>query len=366
MRYVFLVILLFHGLIHLMGFSKAFGLVEIEQLSQAISKPKGLAWLLTSFLFMAAAFGYFAKKEWWPVLAVVSVVISQILIVIFWKDSKFGTLVNFIILTVALQVYGKYNFQKMTQTESMALLQGVNKESQGIVRKEDVENLPPIVQKWMELSGVVGKPKFYSVRLKQKGEMKTKPNGKWMRFTADQYFNAYNPSFVWVTNVKANALIYMDGRDKLENGQGQMLIKLNSLFPVVNEVGNEKVDSGTMQRYLAEMCWFPTAALMDYISWEVLDGNSAKAIMNVNGKEVSGIFNFRDNGQVISFKTERYYGGGEDAQLRTWIIEIHDFAIFEGVKIPSKCNVIWKLPEDDFNWLNLEITHLEYNVNQLW
>jgi len=349
-----------------MGFAKAFGLSEMEQLSQAISKPKGLAWLLTSLLFMATAFAYFVKKEWWPVLAIMAVVISQILIVIFWKGAKFGTLANILILLVALQAYGGYNFQKMTQTESIELLKGVNRESQGIVHKEDIKNLPPIVQKWMEFSGVVGKPRVYSIRLRQKGEMKTKPEGSWMPFTAEQYFDVADPSFVWVTEVKANTFMYMNGRDKLENGHGQMLIKLNSLFPVVNEAGNEKIDSGSMQRYLAEICWFPSAATKNYISWEAVGKHSAKAKMTVAEKQVSGIFRFSDTGDFVSFETQRYFGGEEDAKLETWFVEAIDYQVFDGIKIPNKCEVTWKLDDDDFNWLNLEITDLEYNTNKLW
>ncbi|MDN5330561.1 MAG: hypothetical protein PWP35_2348 [Bacteroidales bacterium] len=36
-----------------------------------------------------------------------------------------------------------------------------------------------------------------------------------------------------------------------------MLIKVNSLIPVVNEKGN-KLDEGTLQRYLGEIVWFPS------------------------------------------------------------------------------------------------------------
>jgi ssRNA-specific RNase YbeY (16S rRNA maturation enzyme) len=48
---VFISIIIIHGLIHLMGFAKSFGLLRITELSQDISKPLGLLWLLSAILF---------------------------------------------------------------------------------------------------------------------------------------------------------------------------------------------------------------------------------------------------------------------------------------------------------------------------
>ena len=53
MRLALTVLILIHGLIHFMGFAKAFKLAEINQLSQNISKPIGMFWLLVCILFMA-------------------------------------------------------------------------------------------------------------------------------------------------------------------------------------------------------------------------------------------------------------------------------------------------------------------------
>ena len=116
-----------------------------------------------------------------------------------------------------------------------------------------------------------------------------------------------------------------------------------------------------MQRYLAEMCWFPSVAIIDQVSWEMIDETSAKAILTLGQQSVSGIFVFSNEGNFVSFETKRYYGGGEDAVLENWFIEAIEYKEFDGIIIPSKCTVTWKLEKGDFNWLNLEITALEYN-----
>lgn len=298
--------------------------------------------------------------------AIMGVVLSQILIIIFWEDAKFGTIANVIVFIVSLTAYGHFRFKDMVKAEVAELFEKPIREEVQHNPNKTIADLPPIVQKWIENSGVISSPRITSVRLKQRGEMKTKPDGKWMSFSAEQYFNILEPSFIWITKVDAMPFIYMDGRDMLKNGQGEMLIKLLSLFPVVDEGKNEKIDSGSMQRFLAEMCWFPSMATENYISWEGLEQKSAKATMIVSGKEVSGIFTFSEEGDFVSFETQRYFGGESNAELETWFIEATDYKSFEGIRIPNKSKVTWKLKECDFNWLNLEITELEYNRLEIW
>lgn len=53
---------------------------------------------------------------------------------------------------------------------------------------------------------------------------------KWMSATAIQYTTIETPAFIWAVDVKMNPFLYAVGRDKFENGKGEMLIKLNSLI----------------------------------------------------------------------------------------------------------------------------------------
>ena len=55
-------VLVVHGLIHLLGFARAFGLADLPQLTQPISPLFGTLWLIATFLFLAAAGSMFA----WP------------------------------------------------------------------------------------------------------------------------------------------------------------------------------------------------------------------------------------------------------------------------------------------------------------
>ena len=249
----------------------------------------------------------------------------------------------------------------MVKKESTQILKETNYFSSEVISEKKLNHLPKIIQKWLRNSGVIGSPKIATVCLKQKGEIRTKPNGKWMSFKATQYFNVNTPSFVWTTNIYVMPIINMVGRDKFINGEGEMLIKLGAVIPLVNEGKNYIINSGTMIRFLSEICWFPSAALNDYIIWKTIDNSSAKATFTFENETVSGIFPFTKEGNLISFEAERYYGGKENSKLETWLIEPLSFKKFNNIIIPKNSKVTWKLKNGDFHWLNIEVIDIEYN-----
>jgi hypothetical protein len=364
MKYVFTFLVLIHGIIHLFGFVNAFFSTEVSKQMLGISKPIGAFWLFTFILFVVTAVSFFNNKKWFYI-AFFAVFVSQILILTVWNDAKFGTIINVIILVVSIAALGNYSFHKMVEKEVKTVLNDCQI-SKDIISENDLLQLPEIVQKWLKNSGVIGKQDVFSVRLQQKGLMRTKPKSNWMPFVAVQYFNTKNPTFVWHTNVKAMPMISMVGRDKLWNGEGEMLIKLAGIIPVVSERKNQKVNSGTMLRFLSEMCWFPSAVLNDYVQWETIDKTSAKATFIYNAQQVSGTFYFTPSGDLSAFEATRYYGGGTAAKLEKWRIEMTSFDLFHGIKIPNKANVIWKLTAGDFHWLSLEITTIDYNTKTMF
>jgi len=360
-RIIFAFIVIVHGLIHLMGFIKAFKLAEINQLTQNISKPTGLLWLLSALLFITALFVFLLNKDWWWIIVTPAVILSQVLIIMYWQDAEFGTIANVIILVSIILSYGMWSFNAMVRNELKTFLYSATSEKM-VVTGEMITDLPLVVQKWLEHSNVIGKEFTQTVYLKQKGEMRTTPDGKWMPFKAEQWFTTQKPSFIWLADVKAVPGISLAGRDKYENGKGHMLIKLLSLIPVVDAKGKE-IDQGTMVRYLSEIVWFPSAVLNNYVQWEQVDSTTAKATMTYGGITASGFYKFDENGDVVSFEAKRYYDRKGGATLEDWFIQIepNGFKGYEGVRIPTKAAVTWKLKEGDFTWLNLEISEIHYN-----
>jgi hypothetical protein len=369
LKILFVLLVVIHGLIHLLGFAKGWKLAEVKQLtgktifplSDGICRFIGIWWLIASITFIVSAVVFMLSKEWWWMVAAFAVIISQFLIIVYWHDAKFGTLVNLIIFIISLLAYGQWNFNKMV-TKEIDVLFINNHTEQKVVTTEMISKLPHIVQKWLKHSGVIGKDFIRTVHLNQEGELKLKVSGKWLPFNAEQYFNTVAPGFVWIVDLQFAPLINVVGRDKYVDGKGSMLIKLLSLYPIVNATGAE-INESTLIRYLAELTWFPSAALSNYLSWEEIDSTTAKATMNYGGISASGNFIFNSEGDLTSFEALRYYDRKEGATLEKWFIQVapDGYKEFEGIRIPAKSSVTWKLKDGDFTWLKLEITNVKFN-----
>ena len=98
MARVFAILLIVHGLIHLLGFAKAFRFAELPQLTQPISPLFGVLWLTASLLFLATALSLFAWPRWWWALGVISVCVSMLAISQSWTDARVGAVANLVVL----------------------------------------------------------------------------------------------------------------------------------------------------------------------------------------------------------------------------------------------------------------------------
>jgi len=362
LKVTFLIFISLHGLIHLMGFIKAFRFAEINQLSLHIPKPWGIVWLLAFAVFSLSGLLLIVKYEYWWLFAFVGVVVSQVLIILYWQDAKFGTIANLLILIVVIAAFGEWNFNKQIDLEIKSIFQTVNLDERKIITSQMLFDLPHPVKYWLENSGIVGKEEIHSVALSQRGWMKTSPDQKgWNETLAEQYFNIDKPAFLWHVRMKLFSVLKTQGVDYFLNGKGNMQIKLLSIIPIVN-AGGEKINEATLQRYLAEIVWFPSAALNPYIQWETLDSNSAKATMNYKGTVGSVTFYFNDHGEVSKLFAFRYKENTDDAKREKWLITVNEIKELNGIRIPIKSEITWQLSSGDFTWYKIEIENLKYNT----
>jgi len=365
MRIVFILLIGIHGVIHLFGFLKAFGIVEFNAISSPISKNAGAIWLLTFLLFIIVLVLQLFSSNYFWLSGFLAVIISQGLIFNYWSDAKFGTIPNIILLLVAIISFATFSFKNKISEERTQMFKNSTSIGQKAITSKDISNLPPVIQKWLSNSGMLDKKPVSSVYLVQDVQLKMKPEQKeWNTGVAEQYFTIQPPAFNWSIHTQMNPVLSVMGRDKLENGQGEMTIKLLSLVAVANAKQNKKVDEATLQRYLAEIIWFPSAALSPHITWEPVDNNAAKATMRIGQTTGSGTFHFDQNGQFLKFTAMRYKDA-KDPEPILWTATALKTEERNGVKIPVELKADWKLANGQWTWLKINITDISYNVEKM-
>jgi hypothetical protein len=325
-----------------------------------------LGWLVACLLFICCAASFYFGKVWWWLPAVIAVILSQALVIIYWKDAKWGTVANLIILIGVIVGYAHSNFQVMVTSEVHKMYSSVSKRETAFITGDMPDKLPAPVKRWLTNSGIVGKREVQTLRLKQKGLMRSKPTQKrWSPMKAEQYFVIDGPSFIWKATMDLMPWISITARDKYFDGKGEIKISILSLIPIANSSGHQ-VDQGTLQRYLAEICWFPSAALSPYIKWDSIDDTSARATLTYKGISGVAIFHFNENGEITSCNADRYMSSGKSVSLEKWEVRSTEYGVMGGIRIPVKSEVTWKLKGGDFTWLKLEITEIDYNKRQLY
>jgi hypothetical protein len=369
MRTAITALLALHGAIHIMGLLKWSRLAAVPQLtgrtllplSNGASWAFALLWLATFSLLLAGAALRAVRGESWWIAAAAGVLLSQCLIVFAWHDAKFGTLANLVILLPVVAAAAHARFERRIDAEVRALLAPAAASSPApIVTREELAPLPAPVRKWLVSSGVVGRARARSVRLKQRGQLRTAPDAAWMPAEAEQYFTIAKPAFVWRVDATMMGFLPIAGRDRYAGGSGHMLIKAASLLNVV-DASDERIASGALLRFLGEIVWFPSAALSPNVSWDAVDSSSARATLRDAGLTASAVFTFSPEGRVLRLNAERYLGGGAKAQLTPWVVSCSQWRVIRGVEIPTHGDVGWKLPGGDFSYYRWEILDLEYD-----
>ena len=364
MKIAYLILVVLHGLIHLMGVVKGFGLKEIKELTLPISTSMAMLWLSTSLVLLTYVAMLAVDHRYAWAVGFFGALLSQVLVFMFWTDAKFGTVPNLVIIVVSLFQFGQFQFNRMVQSELESLKGRVLTQQLPVISKQDVEALPTPVSNWLMRTGIVGQPMIARATLKQQAEMKMQPDQKdWMEATAHQYSDLVHPAFHWTVDAQMNGLLGFSGRDRFINGEGEMLIKLNGLIPIVDEHGS-KLTEGSAQRFLGELVWFPSFALSPYIHWTPVDESSAQATLNYKDVQVSGTFRFNESGDFSQFSTMRYKGNSEEDVRYEWVLDVLEHSEFNGVRIPSYMTATWKLPEGDWVWLRLRITELTFENGQ--
>lgn len=253
----------------------------------------------------------------------------------------------------------------MAHQEARTLLDSVPDTEPGTFRHSDLDGLPAPVQRFLKRSVPDGFPMIQTVRLKQIGGLSQDYGKRWFPFTADQYFTAEPPGFVWLARGwLLRPLVWMAARDKYMQGRGNMLIKPESIVTVADARGPQ-MDQGSLARYLAEIMWFPTALLPhENLHWEAVDDHNANVTLTDHETTFTATYTFDENDDIIRVEGLRYQEGHHEPVR--WGGKVFAHRSFHGVRIPSEVEVYWNPPEGYQPYYRGTITELDYNVRELY
>jgi hypothetical protein len=366
MKIALALVLFLHGLIHLLGFVKAFALAPVPQLQGHISRPAGIFWLLAALLLVGSGVLLTFGLEFWWVPAAAGVVLSQILIFTSWRDARFGTLANLILLLPVLSgllgaLPSSYRNQFRADAESRLLTVPVA----SVLTERDIQHLPSPVQDYLRFTGSVGRPKVLNFRAVMTGAMRRTLDGEWQEIVARQY--SFYGDMARLFYIESSMYgIPFDGYHAYQGDAAVMLIKVGGLLQVVDARG-EEMNRGETVTMLNDMCLLAPATLISpAIRWEPLDSLSVKATFTNQGNTISATLTFDPSGALKDFvSNDRFLSEDGKIYLRyPWSTPVGEFREFDGRKLASYAEALWHTPSGEFVYGKFTVREMEYNCTR--
>jgi hypothetical protein len=367
MKLLLALLVLVHGLIHLMGPAKAFGFAELPQLTLPISKSVALLWLLAAALLLATATALYVWPRWWWVAGILAVVISQAVIITSWNDAKYGSIANGILLLGVVFGFLSQGPSSFRAEYDRAVERELRHAADtSVITDADLAHLPVVVQNYLRTAGAVGQPRVKNFRARFRGQIRSGPTARWMTFTADQ-LNSFEGSsrlfFMEATmfGVPFQALHMYLGPS------ATMRVKVASLLQVADAKGPD-MDKAETVTLLNDMCVLAPGTLISRsIRWEEVDSRTVRAFFTNMGHTISAKLSFNDSGELTNFWSDDRLRSSSDGMTFTstrWSTPVSDYRAFGPHRVSVHGEARWHPADGEFAYGRFELQEIEYNVRQ--
>lgn len=367
MRWLFGALIAVHGLLHFMGAARAFGVAEIPGLTQPISKGQGVAWLLAAIALLATAVLLVRAPRWWWVVGLAAALLSQAVILSSWSDAKFGTVANALLL--AGVVYGFASEGPFGLRAEYR--RGVTEHAGATgppppLTEADLAPLPEPVQRYLRVTGTVGRPRVRDFRARWRGRIRAGPQEPWMEFTAEQHNFLDGPARFFLMKARRGGLP-LDVLHVFRDGSASMRVRLLSLVSVVDARGPEMTRAETVT-LLNDLCILAPAGLIDpAIEWEAIDRYSARARYTVGPNTIGAVLSFNETGELEDFVSDDRLAAAPDGARFTrqrWSTPVADYRSFGPRRIATRGEGRWDPPDgEEFVYLDGRVIDLQVNVS---
>ena len=175
-------------------------------------------------------------------------------------------------------------------------------------------------------------------------------------FTATEELAVDRVAFAWRARFPLLGPVSMRVIDAYDGTNGRL--KVSVLGMPVQRKGGPGLARGEAFRYLAEIAWVPQAILANrQLSWREVDGQTVELATRVDDEPIAVRLVFNDAGDIVQTIAERPRLEAGNATT-TWIGEYADYQRLDGIRLPTRGEVRWELPDGPFVYWRGTVTSL--------
>jgi hypothetical protein len=233
-----------------------------------------------------------------------------------------------------------------------------------LLTEADIQNLPLIVQKYIRITGSIGKEKVRNFYAEFTGGFRSNSKEKFSPLHSIQYNFYHEPTRLFYMIAKKMG-IPATGLHIYIKRTASMVIKVFGLFKVTEAKGFE-MNKGETVTFFNDMCFIAPATLIDKnISWKELDNTTIEAHFKNGAIDISAALYFKENGELVNFiSSDRYETiDGKTYNNFPWLTPVTEYSKINDYYLPSAAKVIYRHPDEDFCYGEFKLLNIEYNVS---
>lgn len=351
-------VVLAHGLIHLMGFVAYWPLGELKELpyktalfggrwevGRAGMRLYSALWLIAALGFVLAVGGWLAGHDWPPVVMAGAASLSLLLTLADWSAAWRGAVINVVILVVLAVVLGL-----RVKPAPFPAYAGQTPPLEQVPVPDDLP--APVARFYQVISGetvpVIDSAVITgTVRLRFQG---IGFNGRY-RFTHDAgqgYRHYIEATLFGQPLLKVNEW-YLDGKGRLE-------------LPFGTTENEPAVDRAANLGLWGESIWLPSIWLTDpRVRWEALDAQTATLVVPFGAQEERFTVTFDPQTGLIAQMEALRPKSTDPDKLTRWTLRPEGWARFHGMLLPSPASATWE--DEGTPWAIFTLDDVAYNID---
>lgn len=360
-------LIIVHGLIHVLGTVEGFGWADVEQLEGPISAAMGAAWLAAGMLTLVAGVLLIARSRRWWMVGAVAALSSQLVIITSWSDAGAGTIANVVVLIGVVHAFASQGpgSARARFGSRAACAVAASRSSGELVTDADLEHLPAPVSAYLRRTGSVGQPRVANFRAHVHGRIRAGADTPWMSFVAEQV-NTYEarPQRLFFMDATMYGLP-VDVLHEFVDGAATMRVKACSLLTMVDASGHDLTRAETVTVF-NDMCIFAPAALVDApIEWMTIDDQHVVGTYRAGENTISAELVFDDDGDLVDFVSDDRLAASADGTTftpRRWSTPIQGYRDVAARRLATVGEGRWHTDDSSYTYLELHLHDITYNV----
>lgn len=234
---------------------------------------------------------------------------------------------------------------------------------QPVLTEALIAPLPAPVQRYLRVTGSVGKPRVRSVQVEFDAEMFSKPGAAGMRGPAVQVdrFDLPRRLFFMRTCMAGVPVAVLHD---YAGTQASMQVRLAALFDVVDLRGETLARTETVT-LLNDLCVFAPSWLVDArLAWQPIDDSRCAVVYTQGPHRVRAVLEFNGAGELVNFHSEDRGALQKDGSLRLlhWSTPLRDYREFDGRRVATQGEALYRYPQGDFAYGRFVLKQIRFDV----